>query len=257
MKKRAGRLFIALSIAILVTVLLVIFYNMTYVAGEKSIINRILIALGGNIVGGGYIQFLTYFVFFWGIIEISALLSRIKYEERFFNADLLPREEHQILNANDVNSIRIKVLHYLETKKTYDDNHKYYLPTIVKKVCTKFRSNQSVPEAMEVLTAQSRINTSKADSEQSYIRYFAWAIPSIGFIGTVLGILQALGYANTNDLDLITGSLGLAFDTTLIALILSIFLMWLIHDLQEKTEQLHSDIEEYVLENLINKIDTN
>jgi len=56
-------------------------------------------------------------------------------------------------------------------------------------------------------------------------------------------------------IDLITSTLALAFDTTLIALILSLVLMLLIYQLQEDTEHLHSDIEEYVVERFINRID--
>ena len=53
----------------------------------------------------------------------------------------------------------------------------------------------------------------------------------------------------------ITAALGVAFDTTLLALVLSLILMYVFHALQEKTEVLHQDIEEFVVENLINKID--
>ena len=71
----------------------------------------------------------------------------------------------------------------------------------------------------------------------------------------MLGISQALGLANTNDIDLITSTLGIAFDTTLLALVLSVVLMWMIHDMQEQTDKLHSEVEEQVTDNLINKID--
>ena len=46
------------------------------------------------------------------------------------------------------------------------------------------------------------------------IRYIVWAIPSIGFIGTVRGIGQALGQAHRaveGDIVGVTASLGVAF----------------------------------------------
>jgi chemotaxis protein MotA len=62
-------------------------------------------------------------------------------------------------------------------------------------------------------------------------------------------------YANSGDMDKITGLLGVAFDTTLVALVLSVFLMWFVHKLQEETDRFHSDLKEFVIDNLINKIE--
>ena len=65
------------------------------------------------------------------------------------------------------------------------------LVSMIKKACTKFRSTQSIPEVLEIISIQTEINKEKAESEQSTIRYLTWVIPSIGFIGTVLGISEA------------------------------------------------------------------
>jgi chemotaxis protein MotA len=54
----------------------------------------------------------------------------------------------------------------------------------------------------------------------------------------------------------ITMLLGVAFDTTLVALVLSIIIMWFVHRLQEETDRFHSDLKEFVIDNLINKIET-
>ena len=78
------------------------------------------------------------------------------------------------------------------------------------------------------------------------IRYIAWAIPSIGFIGTVRGIGEALGLAHKaleGDISGVTASLGLAFNSTLIALILSIILMFALYQLQLLQERLVLDTQ--------------
>ena len=67
------------------------------------------------------------------------------------------------------------------------------------------------------------------------IRYIAWTIPSVGFIGTVRGIGQALSQAHLaveGDITAITDSLGTAFNSTFIALLISIVVMFLVHQLQ-------------------------
>jgi biopolymer transport protein ExbB/TolQ len=85
------------------------------------------------------------------------------------------------------------------------------------------------------------------------IRYIAWAIPSVGFIGTVRGIGQALGYAHKaieGDIFDVTRSLGVAFNSTLIALLISIGLMFLLHQLQSLQEHYVLDTEAYCEEKL-------
>jgi biopolymer transport protein ExbB/TolQ len=96
--------------------------------------------------------------------------------------------------------------------------------------------------------------TDRLDSELSMIRYIAWAIPSIGFIGTVRGIGDALGMAHQaveGDITGVTAALGVAFNSTLIALILSIILMFFLHQLQLMQERLVIETRRYCDRRLI------
>jgi biopolymer transport protein ExbB/TolQ len=97
----------------------------------------------------------------------------------------------------------------------------------------------------------------RQESELSIIRYIAWAIPSVGFIGTVRGIGAALAQANRaveGDITGVTQNLGVAFNSTFIALIISIVLMFFIHQLQLAQERLVLDTESYCDENLIARL---
>ncbi len=94
----------------------------------------------------------------------------------------------------------------------------------------------------------------RLDSELSMVRYIAWAIPSIGFIGTVRGIGEALGQAHKaveGDIAGVTQTLGVAFNSTFIALLISIVLMFLLHQLQLQQERLVLDTESYLDRDLI------
>ncbi len=82
-----------------------------------------------------------------------------------------------------------------------------------------------------------------------------WLIPSIGFIGTVIGISQALTIAAGGDMEKITSMLGVAFDTTLVSLVLSAIVTGLYHRLEEETDKLHAHIKEYVITNFVNRLE--
>jgi biopolymer transport protein ExbB/TolQ len=97
----------------------------------------------------------------------------------------------------------------------------------------------------------------RLDSELSLLRYIAWAIPAIGFIGTVRGIGDALAQAHRamqGDLSGVTQGLGTAFNSTLVALLLSLVLMFLLHHVQTEQERLVRDAESYLDERLLRSL---
>jgi biopolymer transport protein ExbB/TolQ len=97
----------------------------------------------------------------------------------------------------------------------------------------------------------------RMESELSIIRYIAWAIPSVGFIGTVRGIGDALGQAHRaveGDITGVTTGLGVAFNSTFIALVISIVLMFFVHQLQLMQERLVLDSERYVDHELVRRL---
>ena len=247
MTSRGKNLLLALVFSFILMVVVVAGFNVV----NEPTINRIFQMLGGNLPGG-IIQFFTFIAFFWGIFEIRSRMHRLQYEEQGLKMGLLPEKEQWVLSPNDVNDLKLKMIEK-------EQERKLLITDIIKKASTKFRANRSISDVMGIVSAQVKINMSKAESAQSIIRYLAWAMPSIGFIGTIMGIAQALGVADQvsgdpEALGQVTAYMYVAFDTTLIALFLSIIMMWYFHNLQEREEDLHSDMEEYVMENLINRI---
>jgi chemotaxis protein MotA len=210
---------------------------------------RILVMLGGS-MPEGLIQGFTFFLFFFGVIELYWLSSRLTHEQDAFIMHLLPEKENWVLSVDDVKKLKLKV-------QDAEHSQKFYLTDLIKKCCTKYALSKSSSEVMELTDAQIRIYQTELESEQSFIRYVIWAIPSVGFIGTVLGIAASLGYAKDAStqagLGKITDMLAVAFDTTLVALVLSIFLMYMMHSFQKKEDTLFSQINSYLIENLINR----
>jgi len=246
MGQRGKNLLLALLFSIILMAVVIAGY--TLIPQETG--KRLFQVFGGSLPGG-IIQFITYTAFFWGIFEIKERLGRIKYEKTSFDLELLPEKEHWVLSPDEVNSLKIKMI-------DYEKEHRFLMTDLIRKACTKFRANKSISDVLDVVATQVKINMNRAESGQSIIRYLVWAIPSIGFIGTILGIAKALGLADQagdpEKLSQVTSFMYVAFDTTLVALLLSIIMMWFFHMLQEKEEDLHTKMEEYVMENLVNRI---
>jgi len=97
----------------------------------------------------------------------------------------------------------------------------------------------------------------RQEAGNSMVRYLIWAIPSIGFIGTVRGIGGALALADqalAGDISGMTNQLGLAFNSTLVALLISIVLMFLLHQLQQLQDGLVVDTQAYCEKFLLKRI---
>lgn len=241
-KKRIYRILLGLALAAALMLVLVL------LTPEQNP-SRILVMLGGTLPEG-LIQGVTYFLFFFGMLELLAVNNRITYEQDAFTAHLLPEKENWVLSTEDVAQLKLNM-------QQLEKTHRFLLTDLIKKACTKYQLSKSSSEVLGVVESQVRIYGADMESEQSFIKYTAWAIPSVGFIGTVLGIAASLGYAgeaNTPEgINKVTSMLAVAFDTTLVALCLSIFLMLGIHAIQKKQDSLFSKMNAYMIENLINR----
>lgn len=128
------------------------------------------------------------------------------------------------------------------------------LPRALVTALHRFRATRNVQDASDTAHAVCEAESERLESELAMVRYIAWAIPSIGFIGTVRGIGDALGKAHQaveGDIAGVTQSLGVAFNSTFIALLISIVLMFLLHQLQLQQERLVLDTETYLDQHLI------
>jgi biopolymer transport protein ExbB/TolQ len=133
------------------------------------------------------------------------------------------------------------------------------LPRALSAGLQRFGASGNIQDVAGAIQAHCASEAERLDSDLAMIRYISWAIPSVGFIGTVRGIGEALGQAHKaleGDIIGVTRSLGVAFNSTLIALLISIVLMFLVHQLQQLQERYVLDAETYCEEHLIRHLHT-
>jgi len=189
-----------------------------------------------------------FILMFWAIALMgfkgrSALRERALLQQSIVNVSegmsILPEDTREY--ARPVQAL---------PKETQD----YLLPRALLAALQRFASTRNVQDVSEAVKSICEAESNRLDSELSMVRYIAWAIPSIGFIGTVRGIGQALGQAYKaveGDIAGVTASLGVAFNSTLVALVISILIMFLMHNLQLIQERLVLDTQTYSDQRLI------
>ena len=145
----------------------------------------------------------------------------------------------------------------IDRKSELPDLRNKILPYVMARGLERYHITGSVPEATETIMGRLEVASEQQESELSMLRYLVWAIPSIGFIGTVRGIgvaLQRADQALQGDISGVTSALGVAFNSTLVALFISILLMLLIHLLQGGQEGLILRLQTFCREQLIDKL---
>jgi biopolymer transport protein ExbB/TolQ len=101
-----------------------------------------------------------------------------------------------------------------------------------------------VQDTAEAVRDECELELSRLDTQLSMVRFTAWAIPAIGFVGTVRGIgvaLQESQRAIQGDISGVTLGLGVTFNATLVALTLCIIVMFCLHQLQQAQDRLVLD----------------
>jgi biopolymer transport protein ExbB/TolQ len=183
-----------------------------------------------------------FILMFWALAIMGYKSVRLSGERRLLEVDLVPVAEGMRILPEDTREFARQV------QALPEDRQQMLLPRALLSALRRFSSTRNI---QDVATSTHTICESEAerlDSELSMIRYISWAIPSIGFIGTVRGIGEALAQADKavqGDIAGVTQSLGVAFNSTFIALLISIFLMFLVHQLQLMQERLVYDSEAY------------
>ena len=118
----------------------------------------------------------------------------------------------------------------------------------------RFAATRSIRDSAETSRAVCDAEADRLDSGFAMIRYIAWAIPAIGFVGTVRHISEALLQAHkavTGDITNVTSSLGIAFNATFVALSLTIVLMFFLHQLQQLQEGFVHNTDHWIDQHLI------
>jgi biopolymer transport protein ExbB/TolQ len=93
------------------------------------------------------------------------------------------------------------------------------------------RKRGSASQVDDQLRAVADADAAAHDASLSFLRFVTWAIPILGFLGTVVGITTAIGgvtpEALENGMSALTSGLAEAFDSTALALGLTMALMFL------------------------------
>jgi biopolymer transport protein ExbB/TolQ len=193
----------------------------------------------------------TIVVSIWALILSGMRFRELRAQRRLLEAGYLTREAGVVILPSDARE-------YLRTfEQLPTEQRDAVLPRVLAAALKRFGATGNVQDASQAVHNTCESEHNRLDAELAMLRFSVWVAPALGFIGTVRGIgiaLQGADIAVRGDTSAVTSGLGIAFNSTLVALSLSIVLMYVLHEIQLSQERLTLDVENYAEEELVSRL---
>jgi biopolymer transport protein ExbB/TolQ len=196
------------------------------------------------------IQNAEHVLLFIGLGELYVRWRSAAKEMSYLEMNLLPEDDETVLEAADLGPIRKRVA-------GLSDRQHGILPTLIEVSILQFQSGRSIDQTVSVMNSNLELIQHRIDLSYSLIRYIAWLIPTLGFIGTTIGIGSALASVPEGgqiDMAQLAQELSVGFDCTMVALAESAVLVFFLHIVQEQEELGVNLAGTYTLRNFINRL---
>jgi len=201
--------------------------------GEAAMIER-----SAWVVLKDYEQEACFILMIWVMAIMGLKAQGVMAQRRLLDKPLVSVEEGRKVLPEDAR----KLARPLEALPQPERG--FLLPRALRGALNRYGSTASIGDVSNVVRDLCDTEADRMDSELSMVRYITWAIPSIGFIGTVRGIGDALGNAH----EAVAGNI---VNSTFIALLISIVIMFLMHQITLMQERMVLETQDYCDDNLI------
>jgi biopolymer transport protein ExbB/TolQ len=188
---------------------------------------------------------------FWSLFLLARQAQDTRKSRQLLDKDYVKVAEAQVVLPEDAR-VYSRPLEALPSEE-----QGRFLPRLLMAAYNRFGATRSVQDAAEAVRDECDFESASLDTKLSMVRFTAWAIPAVGFVGTVRGIgaaLQEAQGAMGGDISGVTMGLGVTFNATLTALVCCIVVMFWMHQLQQFQDRLVLDCRTYVDRQLLRKL---
>jgi biopolymer transport protein ExbB/TolQ len=203
-------------------------------------------------------------VFFswWCLGILAAKWMKTSVQMRALRAvEIVPRRGDFVLSPGTAGEVLRRI------KAVADRPKDFILFRRIEMALSNLGNIGEVRDVGAVLESQADSDASAVDSSYTVIRSLIWTIPILGFIGTVVGLSQAIGsfteVLNQSGSDAssiksklapVVGGLATAFETTLVALLAAVTIQLLSTWVFKREEALLDGISDYTTENVLSRL---
>jgi len=205
----------------------------------------------------------TYFIVFFFAWSLSIMFTKwikLKEQRKALAIKPVPIDPDFVLNRETAKEVLLRL------RSIVDDTRHYVLLNRVDRALSNLQNIGRIGDVSEILRTQAEYDENQFSSSYTMVSGFLWATPVFGFVGTVLGLSVAVrGFGGTlqgasdigalkGALTTVTGGLGIAFETTLVALVCALATQLLLSTMQLRESEFLDECNDYCHANIISKL---
>ncbi|HUG91484.1 MAG TPA: MotA/TolQ/ExbB proton channel family protein [Planctomycetaceae bacterium] len=200
------------------------------------------------------------FLSFWALAILVLKARKLKLQRRALDFVVVPQNYDFVLSPATADVVVDQIY------ATVDDPRHFVLFNRIVIALSNLRNLGRVADVDDILRSQAEHDDSSTETSYAVVRGFVWAIPVLGFIGTVLGLSEAIGAFGSvlqsseefgeikSALQGVTGGLATAFETTLEALVAALFIQLYLTFIKKSEEEFLDACSEYCVRHVVNRL---
>ncbi len=208
----------------------------------------------------GSIPYCITFLTAWCLAILILKWRKLAFQRRSLQFSVVPASHDFVLSSATVDVVLDR------TREVVDDPRQFVLFNRIEVALSNLRNLGRVTDVDEILRSQGELDESSMETSYSLLAGFIWAIPVLGFIGTVIGLSSAIGGFGSAlksaenmetlkaSLTSVTGGLSTAFETTLQALVAALVIQLLVTFLKKSEQEFLDQCTDYCSRNIVNKL---
>ncbi len=215
---------------------------------------------GRSFTQRGWVPYATVLFSFWALSIALVKWRKIAFQERALTRPVVPLDPGFVISPATVQL----VLDYLY--QVAEDPRDFILFNRIQVALSNLRNMGQIGDVDNILRSQSDSDEAAMESSYTVVRSLIWAIPVWGFIGTALGLSQAIGAftsvlhsakdieAIKGSLNTVTSGLSVSFETTLQALLAALFIQLFLTMLKRREEQMNDEFMDYCQRQIVGRL---
>jgi biopolymer transport protein ExbB/TolQ len=208
----------------------------------------------------GVVQYFTVFFTAWSITILFLKWRKLALQRQSLQYIVVPSSPDFVLSTATVDQV------VAEIYATVDDPKHFVLFNRIMIALSNLRNLGRVSDMDDILRSQAEHDEASMETTYSLVQGFVWAIPVLGFIGTVVGLSDAIGsfsgvLSESEQVDQlssalrgVTAGLATAFETTLVALVAALAIQLLLTFLKKAEEEFLDSCAEYCVRNIVGRL---
>ena len=208
----------------------------------------------------GPIPAVIVFLSAWSIAILFIKWRKLALQRRVLRMQVVPQKHGFALTPATAHTVLEKIYQLVDHPKHF------VLFNRIEVAISNLKNVGLIGDVDAILRSQAEHDESSMESSYTMLKGFVWAIPVLGFIGTVLGLSQAIGSfgavlgasADVSQIKAglgdVTAGLSTAFDTTFIALVFALIIQLLMTAVKKKEEDFLDESVEYCLRYVVGRL---